>query len=143
MQGFFQRYLLLYRPLISKLNELLAEYDLSYSLWQVIFHVKNNGPSTLVDISNHFNVEKPTITRTVHRLLETGLVNQIPGKDRREKIIQLTELGEKVYLACRKKITALEHSVMKGIPEEEQKAAFRILPKIRENVINREGNQHE
>jgi len=120
MQGFFQRFIRLYRPLISKLNELLSEYDLSYSLWQIIFYVKKNGPSTLVDISSYYNVEKPTITRAVQRLEEKMLVKQIPGKDRREKIIQLTETGEEIYQVCRQKITLLEESVMKGIPTEEQ-----------------------
>ena len=108
MEGFFQRYLRLYRPLITSLNELLSAYELSYSLWEVVFYIKNNGPSTLVDIANHYNVEKPTITRRVHRLEELQMVKQIAGQDRREKIIQLTELGEEVYKACRKKITNLE-----------------------------------
>ena len=92
MEGFFQRYLRLYRPLITSLNELLGAYQLSYSLWAVVFYIKNNGPSTLVDIANHYNVEKPTITRRVHRLEELQIVKQIAGQDRREKIIQLTEL---------------------------------------------------
>jgi DNA-binding MarR family transcriptional regulator len=30
-------------------------------------------------------------------------VKQIPGMDRREKVIQLTELGEEIYQNCRKK----------------------------------------
>ena len=72
MEGFFQRYLRLYRPLITSLNELLSAYELSYSLWEVVFYIKNNGPSTLVDIANHYNVEKPTITRRVHRLEESS-----------------------------------------------------------------------
>jgi MarR family transcriptional regulator for hemolysin len=143
MQGFFQQYLTLYRPLISKLNELLGEYDLSYSLWQVIFYIKNNGPSMLVDISNHYNVEKPTITRRVYSLEEKQIVNQIPSKDRREKIIQLTQLGEEIYQTCRKRITELEYRVMQDIPEEEQNASFKIFPKIRDNMINKEGNKHE
>jgi MarR family transcriptional regulator, transcriptional regulator for hemolysin len=143
LQGYFQHYLRLYRPLISKLNEVLGEYDLSYSLWQIIFYVKKNGPSTLVDISNHYNVEKPTITRTVQRLEEKLIVKQIPGKDRREKIIQLTERGEEVYLVCRRRISEIEKSVMKGIPKEEQNAAFQILPKILNNIINKEGNKSE
>ncbi|MBP1932386.1 MarR family winged helix-turn-helix transcriptional regulator [Ammoniphilus resinae] len=143
MQGFFQRYLMLYRPLITKLNDLLAEYDLSYSLWTVIFYVKNNKKTLLVDISNHFNVEKPTITRSVKRLEEKGLVMQVPGKDKREKIIQLTEVGEEIYQTCRQKITELEFEVMKGISKEEQEAAFRLLPKLRENIINEEGRQNE
>jgi DNA-binding MarR family transcriptional regulator len=143
MQGFFQRYLLLYRPLISRLNELLSEYELSYSLWQVILFVNNNGPSTLVEISNHFNVEKPTITRTVQRLEEKQIIKVIQGKDRREKIISLTELGEELYQSCRQKITKMEFEVMKGIPEAEQHAAFDILPKIRENIIHPKGESHE
>ncbi len=143
MEGFFQRYLSLYRTLITRLNELLSTYELSYSLWQVIFYIKNNGPSTLVDISNQYNVEKPTITRRVHRLEELQMVKQIPGKDRREKVIQLTEIGEQIYRECRTKITTLEISVMKGIAEEEQKIAFHILPKIQENILNCEGNKGE
>jgi len=143
MQGFFQRYLSLYRPLITKLNETLSGYDLTYSLWQVILYVKTNGSSTLVDISSYYNVEKPTITRAVQRLEKKLIVKVIPGKDRREKIIQLTELGEEVYQVCRQKITELEYSVMKGIPEDEQNTAFQILPRIRKNIINKEGNKNE
>jgi MarR family transcriptional regulator, transcriptional regulator for hemolysin len=143
MQGFFQRYLSLYRPLITKLNETLSVYDLTYSLWQVIFYVKTNGSSTLVDISSYYKVEKPTITRAVQRLEMKLIVEVIPGKDRREKIIQLTELGEEIYQECRQKITELEYSVMNGIPEDEQNVAFQILPKIQENIINKEGSKNE
>ncbi|HEY4549656.1 MAG TPA: winged helix DNA-binding protein [Bacillus sp. (in: firmicutes)] len=143
MEGFFRRFLSLYRPLITSLNELMSQYELSYSLWQVIYYVKNNGPSTLVDISTQYNVEKPTITRRVHRLEELQMVEQIPGKDRREKIIQLTEFGEEIYQVCRKRITDLEYTVMEGIPIEEQNSAFQIFPKIQEHILNREGNEHE
>ncbi|MBY0098537.1 MarR family winged helix-turn-helix transcriptional regulator [Mesobacillus maritimus] len=143
MEGFFQRYLSLYRPLITKLNDLMSTYELSYSLWQVIFYIKNHGASTLVDISNYYQVEKPTITRRVHRLEELEIVKQIPGKDRREKIIQLTERGEEIYKECRKKITDLEHSMMHGINQEEQITTFNTLPKIKNNIMKREGNKSE
>ncbi len=139
MQGFFQRYLSLYRPLITTLNELLSSHQLSYSLWQVIFYIKNNGPSTLVDISAYYQVEKPTITRRVHRLEELQIVKQIPGKDRREKVIQLTDSGEEIYQEIRKKITDLENRVMDGITEEEQTVVFQTLPKIKGNIVKKEG----
>ncbi|MEH7248201.1 MarR family transcriptional regulator [Neobacillus niacini] len=143
MEGFFQRYLGLYRTLITSLNELLSAYELSYSLWQVVFYIKNNGPSTLVDIANQYNVEKPTITRRVHRLEELQLVKQIAGQDRREKIIQLTELGEEVYQACRKRITDLEFTIMDGIAKEEQEVVFHTLPRIQENFKKKEGDKIE
>ncbi|NRY59611.1 MarR family winged helix-turn-helix transcriptional regulator [Clostridium beijerinckii] len=136
MQGLFQRFFSLHRPLISKLNELLGEYDLSYSLWQVILYLKNNQPSSLVDIANYYNIEKPSITRRVQRLEERLIVKTISGKDRREKIIELTEIGEELYDVCRKKITQLENDVVKGISENDQIITFETLPKIQKNITN-------
>jgi MarR family transcriptional regulator, transcriptional regulator for hemolysin len=143
LEGFFQRYLSLYRPLITKLNELMSTYELSYSLWQVIFYIKNNGPSTLVDIANQYNVEKPTITRRVQRLEDLQIVKQIPGMDKREKVIQLTEVGEEIYQACRNKITALEISIMDDIALEDQMILFQTLPKIQANIMKGDGSKSE
>jgi MarR family transcriptional regulator, transcriptional regulator for hemolysin len=143
LEGFFQRYLSLYRPLITKLNELMSTYELSYSLWQVIFYIKNNGPSTLVDIANQYNVEKPTITRRVQRLEDLQIVKQIPGMDKREKVIQLTEVGEEIYQACRNKITALENSIMDDIALEDQLILFQTLPKIQVNIMKGDGSKNE
>lgn len=143
MKGFFQHYFRLYRPLITSLNALLSPFELSYSLWQVVYYLKKNGASTLVDISTYFDVEKPSITRRVRRLEELQMVEQIPGADRREKIIQLTKTGEAVYRECRNKITALENSLMEGISGEEQSVIFQSLPKVRETILNKEGLYHE
>lgn len=141
MQGFFQRFIALYRPIINKLNDILREYELSYSLWQVIFYIKKFGPSTLIDISNYYHVEKPSITRRVQRLEKMSILKGIPGKDKREKILQLTDVGDEIYEICRQKIAELEFNMMKGISKNDQLTAFQILPKIKENII--EGDKNE
>lgn len=138
MQGFFQRFFSLYRPLVSKMNELLGEYDLSYSLWQVIYYLKNKGPSSLVDIAHYYNIEKPSVTRRVNSLEAKLIVRAISSKDKREKIIELTETGEELYKVCRKRITKLEHDVMKDITENEQIVMFETLPKIQSNITTEE-----
>ena len=143
LQGFFQRFFALYRPLVSSLNSLLGEYDLSHSLWQVIFYVKNNGPSSLIDIANWYNIEKPSITRRVQLLQEKLLIEVTAGEDKREKIIRLTEKGEELYKACRARITELENQAMEGIPENEKSFIFNALPKIKENILNEMGNKNE
>ncbi|WP_411167853.1 MarR family winged helix-turn-helix transcriptional regulator [Clostridium sp. MB05] len=140
MQGFFQRFISLYRPIISKLNDLLSEYNLSYSLWQVIFYLKNNGPSSLVDISKYYNIEKPSVTRRVQSLEEKMIIEEITGKNKREKIIQLTETGEELYQICREKITCLEYELMKGITKEEQQIVFEVIPRVLENITNEKEN---
>lgn len=132
MQNFFQQYIRLHRSIISELNEILGEHDLSFSFWEVLFYVNRNGPSTLVEISNYYNIEKPSITRRVHRLIDRGLIEAVPTKDRREKKIQLTELGEETFMDCRRKITGLENEVLKVIPDNEQDLLFQILPKLQD-----------
>jgi MarR family transcriptional regulator, transcriptional regulator for hemolysin len=137
LEGIFRQYLAVYRPLITRLNQLLEPHGLSYSLWQVIFYIEREGPSTLVEISNYYEVEKPSITRRVHRLEEQGLVEQIPGKDRRVKVIKLTETGAAVYRECREKISGLEREVMEGIGQGEQELLHRLLPEVRKNLLRK------
>jgi MarR family transcriptional regulator, transcriptional regulator for hemolysin len=83
LQGFFRRCLLLNRTLIVKLNEVLATHGLTYPQWTIIYYVKDQRQSTLVDIANYANVKKPIITRTVQVLEEKGIMRQIPGADKR------------------------------------------------------------
>ncbi|MGM9987851.1 MAG: MarR family winged helix-turn-helix transcriptional regulator [Bacillaceae bacterium] len=132
---FFHQFMLLYRPFISELNKQLEPYDLYSSQWSILFFIKNYGPLTLVEISNFFHVEKPTITRTVKVLEQRNYIQSIPGKDKREKRLVLTDLGEKVYTAVRIKLDAFEEEILKGIPEEEQRDVIRIMGEIRNNIV--------
>lgn len=134
MEGYLQRFLALYRPVITRLNELMSHYGITYSQWIVIYHLKHRGSSTLVEIAARHEVEKPTITRRVKKLMDLGIVEQILGNDKREKIIQLTDIGENIYRDIRKDITELEFRIMDNIPEHERKIAYEIFPKIDDNL---------
>lgn len=130
MQGFFRSYLSVYRPLIQALNDLLHPYELSYSLWQVMVFLHEHEHASLVGISQYYGIEKPGVTRRVQRLEELGYLSCVPGSDRREKSVALTEQGRRVYSECRVKITALEQHAIAGIapgPLEQAVAVFRQL----------------
>lgn len=137
MKGFFRIFMALHRPFVNKLNELLSEYELSYSLWQVIFYIEKNSESTLSEISKYYNIEKPSITRRVQNLEEKNIVKQIKGKDKREKLIVLTDEGVEICKDCRKKIIKLEEQVTSCLEKEEQIILQDYLIKIRENVLNK------
>ena len=94
---FFHQYLQTARLFTKRLNDQLAQHNLFHSQWAIVYYLKLNGPSTLVDISNYLNVEKPTITRTVTRLGERGLIEQVLSQNKREKRIQLSN-AEKKYI---------------------------------------------
>ncbi|QOS92608.1 MarR family transcriptional regulator [Brevibacillus sp. JNUCC-41] len=134
-QKFFQQFLLLYRPFENNLNIQLNKHDLHRAQWSILHFLFNYGSATLVELANYQSVEKPTITRTITRLEELGYVEHVPSKDKREKRMRLTELGSKIYSEVRVTIDQYEQDILKGITEEEQLAAIRIMGEIRNNII--------
>ncbi|WP_144554949.1 MarR family transcriptional regulator [Bacillus sp. X1(2014)] len=134
-QKFFHQLLMLYRPFENKLNFHLAEHQLHRAQWSIFHCLSNNGPATLVELSHYLYVEKPTVTRTINRLEELGYVEQVPSNDKREKRIQLTELGKKVYTDVRVTIDQFENDILKGISEQEQLETIRIMGIIRDHII--------
>ncbi len=87
-----------------------------------------------MDISHYQGVEKPTTTRTVNRLEELGYVEQVKGKDKREKRVQLTGSGITVYETVRITIDQFEQEILTGISEEQQQETIRIMETIRNNM---------
>ncbi|MFJ7639643.1 MarR family winged helix-turn-helix transcriptional regulator [Peribacillus sp. NPDC097264] len=131
---FFHHNLQFSRTFTKKLNEQLAKVDLFHSQWMIIYYLKEYGSTTLVEISNYLDVEKPTVTRTVNRLEERKLIEQIPGKDKRERRIQLTDLGEKTYLKARKAVDEFELQLIDGLSEEDWEATLRTLKFLKEKL---------
>lgn len=126
---------MLYRPFENQLNTLLGKHGLYRAQWTVLYYLFNFGPSTLVELANYQSVEKPTMTRTVQRLKELGYLEAVPTKDKREKRMQLTELGNEVYKEVRETVDAFEQEILQGISEEEQLKAIQIMKDIQHNIL--------
>ncbi|QCJ41058.1 MarR family transcriptional regulator [Bacillus sp. S3] len=125
---------MLYRPFENRLNIHLAEHQLYRAQWTILYYLANFGTATLVELSHYMSVEKPTVTRTISRLEELGYVEHVPGKDKREKRMQLSEMGRHVYKDVRVTIDQFEQEILKGVSEDEQNEAIRIMGKIQKNM---------
>lgn len=132
--GFFHQNLQFSRSFKKRLNEQLAEVGLFHAQWSIVFYLKHFGTSTLVDISNYLDVEKPTITRTVNRLVEMDLVEQIPGKDKRERRIQLTNLGLDVYEKAWAVVHKFEQKLMADMESQDLEVTFQTLTKLNQKL---------
>ncbi|MEH7418185.1 MarR family transcriptional regulator [Neobacillus drentensis] len=133
-QKFFHQLLMMYRPFENRLNVHLAEHQLYRAQWTILYYLANNESATLVELSHYMSVEKPTVTRTINRLEELGLVEHVPGKDKREKRMQLSASGQEVYKDVRVTIDQYEQEILEGITEQEQIEAIRIMGEIRNNI---------
>lgn len=137
-QNFFHHFLLLYRPFIKELNKKLEEYDLYSSQWSIMFYINKFERITLVEISNHLFVEKPTITRAVRRLEELNYIEQIYGENKRVKEMRLTELGHTVYKDIRSTLDQFQSQIMNGVSDQELQEIIRLMGNIRRNITDRE-----
>ncbi len=131
---FFHHYLQVSRAYTKKLNEQLSQINMYHAQWSVVYYLQKSGTATLVEISAYLDVEKPTITRTVNRLEELGLIQQIRGKDKRERRIQLTDLGVQKYVEGRKIVEQFEKNLLKDIPEEDRERTHHTLLQLRKNL---------
>jgi MarR family transcriptional regulator, transcriptional regulator for hemolysin len=108
------------RQLTNKLNEALKPFGLYSAQWSVLFVLHTKGSLTQKELSEYLFVEAPPMTRTIQRLVKQGYVRQIPGKDKREKFIQLTDEAVKEFPIWELAVTECNQSLLKNLPETSQ-----------------------
>lgn len=114
------------RHLTNTLNETLKPLGLYGSQWSVIFVLKTKGSLTQKELCDYLFVEAPPMTRTIQRLVKQGYVRQVPGKDKREKLIQLTDLALKMFPEWERTVMETNQSLLKHLPETSQEELFQL-----------------
>lgn len=119
------------REFTNGMNSVLKQHGIYSSQWTVLFIVEQRGEMSLTSIWKYLNVEAPTITRTVARLEQLGLLQRKKGDDLREKIVSLTEEGKKKFEEVKVTVSAYEDQFAKGLTEEEQEQLKGLLRKMK------------
>lgn len=135
-QQFFSEYIQLYRPVLNRLNALLAPYNLFHSQWGVLKLLKLEGEMTSAEIAAHQQVEKPSITNIMQRLVEMDLVVIRPGLDRRVKRIDLSESGHRTVDLIMSELETLYCEILEDVSDEDMDVAIRVMESARKNLIN-------
>lgn len=114
------------RHLTNSLNEALKPLGLYGSQWSVIFVLKTKGSLSQKELCDYLFVEAPPMTRTIQRLVKQGYVRQVPGKDKREKIIQLTDVALTMFPEWEKTVISSNQTLLKHFPEASQEELFNL-----------------
>ncbi len=118
------------RYLSKELNYVLKEHELFSSQWSVLYCIYEKKQMTLTEIWTYLSVEAPTMTRTVHRLVELGWLAIVPAKDRREKVVTLTEKAIERLPAIEASILAFEQQFLEQLTEDEAQQLSTLLRKL-------------
>ncbi|SES40371.1 MarR family winged helix-turn-helix transcriptional regulator [Psychrobacillus sp. OK032] len=119
------------RFLTNEINLTLKKHNLYASQWTVLFCIQKHGEMSLTQIWKYLNVEAPTITRTVYRLVELGWIDIRPGKDRREKIVSLSEKASQDFSTIKESILEFEDRMVESLTKEEETILIELLRKIK------------
>ncbi|AIF44315.1 MarR family winged helix-turn-helix transcriptional regulator [Virgibacillus sp. SK37] len=119
-----------YRQLNKEMNYRLQEHNLYSSQWSVIFCLNRFGPMTQTEIWKYLHTEAPTITRTVSRMEKNGWLIRKPGKDKRERVIELTDKAKIEYAALRQTMDQFDHDMLAQLSEQEKKQLYYLLQKM-------------
>lgn len=115
---------------IKEVNETLKEFDLYSSQWSILFCLNQFGSMTQTEIWQYLNVEAPTVTRTIVRLEKSGWIIRHEGKDKRERIVQLSPYAERQIPAIQSRIRQTEESLVSKLSNEEKDQLLALLKKI-------------
>ncbi|WP_342599521.1 MarR family transcriptional regulator [Psychrobacillus sp. FSL H8-0483] len=119
------------RFLSYEVNITLKKHDLYSSQWSVLNCIQIHRKMTLTQIWKYLNVEAPTITRTVNRLADLGWLEITPGKDRREKFVQLSARAIQDFPAIKASVMEFEDRMVSNLSNEEEKLLLELLQKIK------------
>ncbi|MGG0643099.1 MarR family transcriptional regulator [Sporosarcina gallistercoris] len=131
---FIRSYVKLYRPLVNQLNKLLLHYDLYNAQWTILSLLSREGEMTSAEIADEQMIEKPSVTKVVKRLHEIGYLDVTQGQDKREKLLKLSEEGERITSKIQAELLPFYERILSGIPENDISAAKQLLDQAYENL---------
>jgi DNA-binding MarR family transcriptional regulator len=139
----FYAYSALYRPYFNQLNARLAPFKLTSPQWAIMHFILQNGENTISAISTYHNVERPTITKMVQRLIELDYAEAQPGEDKRTRFIRLSENGQAVCEHVQEKLSTYQSYLLAEIPEADQLLVADVLSKISARINTNEDGIYE
>ncbi len=99
---------------------------ISPTLHAALFTVETHGPITAGQLARHENVTKPTATRTIHALLEQGLITRTSDPlDGRVTWLQVTPEGKKLLQRARRRTDEYLARHLKELTAEERELLHR------------------
>jgi DNA-binding MarR family transcriptional regulator len=134
VEGAVERIQWIFRKIRRRMDETLADHDLSYEEWGLLGHLKLGGApyaSTPGKLAEKQDLSSGAMTNRLDRLEEQGLIRRRPDpKDRRSLQIELTDKGHKVWLKTVHAQAAKEAAIGAALSEKELAQLNNLLRKV-------------
>lgn len=118
----------------SFLRRLATTGDRNLTTLSTLASLASYGDCRLTDLATREGLTQPAMTQLVSRLVDEGLVERRPGRDRRVVNVRITSAGQQLladrWAAWDERIA----EVFGGLPPEDQGVIWTALPALRRFV---------
>lgn len=123
------------RTVRARVDRSLQRVGLRLGQFQVLSHLWKEDGLTPRDIAARLDVEMPTVTRTVQRMVRDGLVRrEAHQSDARSVRIYLTKRGSELEPVLEEILERETEHALRGFSAEDRHALVRMLDRIIENA---------
>ena len=124
----------LHRQKIKFMNARLKDYGIIGAMYIIMLSVARNPGTSQDAIVTHMNIDKCTVARRTHKLVDLGYIRKDTNEaDRRQNRLFLTEKGEAVIPVIREALSLWADTMAEGLTSEEEKSLVELLEKVVEN----------
>jgi DNA-binding MarR family transcriptional regulator len=114
----------------------MNEFGLHRSHHSVLFSLYKSEGISQEKLSKMLNVDKATVTRTVKKLLENGLIERRQDEsDKRAYLLFVTDKGKALKPKIETAFEAWDSIVLDGFTDEEIKQLMSYMERISSNVL--------
>jgi MarR family transcriptional regulator, lower aerobic nicotinate degradation pathway regulator len=116
-----------YFAIRAAMDSVLRPFDLGSTQWLVLSRLTKEGPTMQRDLARLLHVERATLSGIVATLVRKGLIDQMPGEDQRQRVLQITDAGRRVWAELPDLLTVIRDVAFDGADPGELAIAFRVL----------------
>lgn len=127
------------RKIRTVFNQQVTAHGLTYPRARALFRLAKKQNMTQTELACELELEQATMVRLLDRMEENGLIERRQDtKDRRVKLIVLTDHGQEQAAFVRQLADQIRHRFFENVDNTELKEGIALLRKISANVSNLE-----
>lgn len=137
MNTIFTQIKLMNKPYAQQMQKLLEPFHVTELQWGLLRYLYEINPATFSEVAVYWRVEKPSVTPVGQKLIELGLIEVLPGTDKRQKVMHLTKAGQEKYFVCKEAVDAYQTQLLHDISYDQLKVVQEVLNQISSNMMKR------
>lgn len=134
LMGFLNSFARAFQAGRIRLRRSGAELGLGPGQPKLLVYLTLYGPSGQRELADYFETDPAAISRMTDVLVRDGFVASVPGRDRRTRVVAVTDRGRAAAMAWERSCAEEERIMLDGFTAEERAAFDDYLTRVRANM---------